>query len=243
MTVAPWPERRRPKSPSAWPAPRLRSCDASPASRLTRVRRSGNVSLGLRPPEIAFRPLQRSDLPLLAQWLGRPHVERWWRALSDLEAVEAEYGPMIDGSDPTEGFIAVRNVEGQGREQGRPAFAFLQRYRLDDDPDWQRAIALALAEGDVQVVGPRAGIDYLIGEQALIGRGLGRQMIAAFVDLAWKRYPDVTAVVVAVEQGNEASWRALEGADFVRTWAGVLSSDDPSDEGLSYVYVRRRAVG
>jgi len=193
------------------------------------------VNSGLRPPEVAFRPLQRSDLPLLAEWLGQPHVGRWWRAPSDLAAVEAEYGPMIDGSDPTEGFIAVWNVEEQGRGQGQD-FAFLQRYRLDDDPAWQRALTVAFGDG------PGAGIDYLIGEQALIGRGLGRQMIAAFVDRAWERYSDITAVVVAVDQGNEPSWRALEGAGFVRTWAGILSSDDPSDEGPSYVYVRHRPV-
>ena len=65
------------------------------------------MSPGLRPLEIAFRPLERSDLPLLAEWLGRPHVARWWREPSDLAAVEATYGPLIDGSDPTEGFIAV----------------------------------------------------------------------------------------------------------------------------------------
>jgi RimJ/RimL family protein N-acetyltransferase len=39
----------------------------------------------------------------------------------------------------------------------------------------------------------------------MTGRGLGRQMIAAFVDLTWARYPDITAIVVAVDQSNEAS--------------------------------------
>ena len=144
---------------------------------------------------------------------------------------------MVDRSDPTEGFIAVGQGQascGRGsRGRGRP-FAFLQRYRLDDNPEWQRAIAVALAQGDVQVSGRSAGIDYLIGDQTMTGRGLGRKMIAAFVDLLWDRYPDTTAVVVAVDQGNEASWRALEGAGFLRAWAGVLSSEDPSDEGPSY---------
>lgn len=207
------------------------------------------MSPGLRPLEIAFRPLGRSDLPLLAEWLGRPHVARWWREPSDLAAVEAAYGPLIDGSDPTEGFIAVGGREGPGHApghaQGQP-LAFLQRYRLDDDPPWQRAVAVALAEGagrGDQIgtdAGTGAGIDYLIGDQAMTGRGLGRQMIDAFVDLTWDHYPDITAVVVAVDQNNEASWRALEGAAFLRTWAGVLSSDDPVDQGPHYLYVRRR---
>ena len=173
---------------------------------------------------------------MLAEWLGRPHVAPWWREPSDLAAVEAAYGPMIDGSDPTEGFIAVRD--------GQP-LAFLQRYRFDDNPDWQGVVAEALAEsgdagGGSHEIRSSAGIDYLIGDQTMTGRGLGRQMIAAFVELTWRRYPDIAAVVVAVDQANEASWRALQGADFLRAWAGVLNSDDPSDEGPSYLYVRRR---
>jgi aminoglycoside 6'-N-acetyltransferase len=166
-------------------------------------------------------------------WLGRPHVAQWWREPSDRAAVEAAYGPMIDGSDPTEGFIALH--------QGQP-LAFLQRYRFDDNPDWQRTVAEALGGGAADLVGASAGIDYLIGDQTMTGRGLGRMMIAAFVDLAWDRSSDVTAVIVAVDQANAASWGALEGADFQRIWGGVLDSDDPGDEGPSYLYVRRRPV-
>ena len=77
----------------------------------------------------------------------------------------------------------------------------------------------------------------------MTGHGLGRQMIAAFVELTWNDLPDITAVVVAVDQGNEASWRALQGANFLRAWAGVLGSDEPSDQGPSYLYVRRRPAG
>jgi aminoglycoside 6'-N-acetyltransferase len=196
----------------------------------------------LRPPGLVFRPLDRSDLPLLAEWLGRPHVAQWWREPSDPAAVEAAYGPLIDGSDPTEGFIAVREGPGPGQP-----FAFLQRYRLDDNPQWQRAIAAALAESaqggapNGVDVGTGAGIDYLIGDQSMTGRGLGRQMIDAFVDLTWDRHADITAVVVAVDQGNEASWRALEGAGFLRAWAGLLDSDDPSDQGPHYLYVKHRS--
>ena len=50
-------------------------------------------------------------------------------------------------------------------------------------------------------------------------------------------YPNIVA---AVQQGNRRSWRALEKAGFSRTWAGQLESDDPSDAGPSYVYVRAR---
>ncbi|MBA3659598.1 MAG: GNAT family N-acetyltransferase, partial [Gemmatimonadales bacterium] len=29
-------------------------------------------------PAIAFRSLTRADLPLLHEWLTRPHVAEWW---------------------------------------------------------------------------------------------------------------------------------------------------------------------
>jgi len=53
-------------------------------------------------------------------------------------------------------------------------------------------------------------------------------MIARFVDLAWVDYPQIDAVVVAVQQENRASWRALHEAGFRRTWAGTLDSDTPA---------------
>ncbi len=175
---------------------------------------------------IALRPLERSDLPLLALWLGRPHVERWWREPADPATVEANYGPMADGADPTEGFIVMR--------EGQPV-GFMQRYLLDDNPEWQRAVAVGLGP-----VTAAAGIDYLIGVEDATGRGLGPQMIAALVADCWTTYPDVRTVVVDVLQENRASWRALEHAGFHRTWEGRLESDHPSDDGPCYLYVMHR---
>jgi aminoglycoside 6'-N-acetyltransferase len=173
-----------------------------------------------------FRPLASADLPTLADWLGRPHVLRWWREAADIAAVEAAYGPMIDSTDPTEGFVAVL----EGRSLG-----FIQRYRLDDNPEWEHTLGVAVGH----IVG--AGIDYLIGDESMTGQGLGRQMISRFVDDSWTRYPDIVAFVVAVQQDNRASWRALGAVGFRRAWGGTLDSDDPSDQGLSYVYVKPRS--
>lgn len=168
-----------------------------------------------------FRPLQRADLALLAQWLAAPHVQRWWREASDLASVEKEYGPAADGIDPTDVCIV---------EEDRRPVGMIQRYRLVDYPEWARAMPAGHTCPD------GAGIDYLIGDQTRIGQGLGGRVISAFVEETWARYPDVPSVVVAVQQANRRSWRALEKAGFRRAWAGMLDSDDPSDEGPSYVY-------
>ncbi|MDQ3573800.1 MAG: acetyltransferase [Actinomycetota bacterium] len=175
--------------------------------------------------QLDFRPLDRSDFPLLEQWLGAPHVEVWWREEHEPAAVEARYGPAVDGVDPTELFV----VEGDGRPIG-----MIQRYRLSDDPQWVRALAAAAPPADA------ACIDYLIGVEALTGRGLGGEIIGRFVEDTWERYPELSAIVVPVQQANQRSWRALEKAGFERTWSGMLDSDDPSDEGPSHVYVRCR---
>jgi aminoglycoside 6'-N-acetyltransferase len=175
--------------------------------------------------DLAFRRLERGDFALLSDWFARPHVEPWWREAYDLASIEERYGPSVDGLDPTELFIVWKN--------GQPV-GFAQRYLFDDNPEWGRAMALA---GSFAAA---AGIDYVVGEEALTGQGFGPQMIRQFVDQTWLRYPGISQVVAAVQQANRRSWRALEKAGFERTWAGTVCSDDPSDNGPSYVYVQLR---
>jgi aminoglycoside 6'-N-acetyltransferase len=175
--------------------------------------------------QLALRQLGRADLPQLSRWLEAPHVKHWWREPSDADAVEAAYGPAVDGADPTELLIAELD--------GRP-IGMLQRYRLADNPDYERALEPAGAPR------PAAGIDYLIGESRLTGRGLGPLVIAQGSTGAWMAYPEIVAIVVTVPVENRRSWRALEKAGYRRTWSGLVNSGDPSDDGPSYVYVLDR---
>ena len=177
--------------------------------------------------DIGFRPLHSDDLPVLAAWLARPHVARWWRDDPDPAVVESTYLPVIDGRDPTEAFVVL--VDGT-------AVGYIQRYRADDYPTWRAAVRVAVL--DV----PSIGLDYLIGEVDRTGRGIGTRMLSAFVEETWDRYPDADRIVVAVQQDNVASWRALASAGFTRAWSGTLDSDDPSDRGPSHVYLMTRVT-
>ena len=49
------------------------------------------------PGSISFRPLCRSDFPLLQKWLSAPHVAAWWNESADLASIEAKYGPRDEG--------------------------------------------------------------------------------------------------------------------------------------------------
>jgi aminoglycoside 6'-N-acetyltransferase len=174
---------------------------------------------------LVLRPLGRPDLLQLSRWLEAPHVKRWWRESGEMAAVEAAYGAAIDGDDPTELLIAEFD--------GRP-IGMLQRYRLADNPDYQRALEPAGTPSAA------AGLDYLIGEPQLTGRGLGPMMIAAGSTGAWHAYPEVVAIVVTVQVANRRSWRALEKAGYRRVWSGLIDSGDPSDDGPNHVYVLDR---
>lgn len=171
---------------------------------------------------VDLRPMTYDDLPLLTRWLAEPHVREWWRGEPrDLAAVTEKYGPYLDGRERTELFVVM---------EGERPVGMMQRYAIADHADWAATLR------PVTDTTAAAGIDYLIGEPDAVGRGLGTAAIAAFAHGTLTRY-DARAVVVAVQQGNRASWRALERAGFIRAWTGELDTDDPSDAGPSYVYV------
>jgi aminoglycoside 6'-N-acetyltransferase len=59
-----------------------------------------------------------------------------------------------------------------------------------------------------------AEVDLLIGEEDLIGHGLGPQVLSQFAREVVFARPGVTAVVATVEEGSRRSWRAFEKAGF-----------------------------
>ena len=177
-------------------------------------------------PPVVLRRLRRDDLPLVGRWLREPRVARWWAEDPSPAAVEARYGPSIDGTDATEVFVASTDL-GRGPRE----FGLVQRYRLADEPAYAAELSAVLP-----VPAGAISIDYLVGEPDLQGRGLGPAMIAAVVTDAWERWPEAGEVLVPVAAGNRASWRALEVAGFERVAEGELEPDNPVDPPDHVVY-------
>ena len=169
-------------------------------------------------PEVELRAFGREDLPLLAGWLANEHVARWWPDDTSLAALEAHYGPAIDGTDPTLLYLAVAD--------GVP-IGFVQTYRHADHPDWDRAVGIPGV----------AGIDYLIGEADRCGKGLGTAVIAALCAHTFRQFPDVVGIVSAPQAANSPSRRVLEKNGFRLLGVRDIESDDPSDAGPSAVYL------
>ena len=178
---------------------------------------------------ITWRPVTAEDFPLLARWLAAPHVARWWHHETSAAAVERDFGPSARREEPNEDLLVFLD--------GAP-LGLLQRSFLHDYPEYSTELTPLVA------VPPRAmTIDYLIGDPADVGRGLGTRLIRSALDELWTDHEDAECVIVAVHADNLGSWRALEKAGLTRIAAGELEPDNPADDRRHYVYrVDRPAV-
>jgi aminoglycoside 6'-N-acetyltransferase len=172
---------------------------------------------------ITLRRLSRGDFPLLARWLAEPHVARWWAHDSAPEALEADFGPDVDGLEASEVYIA--SLAGKG------PIGLIQRFRMADYPDTRGEIAAIVPIPDDAI-----SIDYFIGEPQHLRRGLGGAMIRHCVHAWWRDWPDAGPVIVAVHADNHASWRALQSAGFERIGSGLMTPDNPVDDRRHLVY-------
>lgn len=158
---------------------------------------------------VAIRAMSRGDLPDLGRWRAAEHVRRWFTNREPtLDFLESKYGERIDGMSPTRMWV----VEVNGRSVG-----FVQDYRIGDYPEYA-------------VLGPdpdAIGIDYLIGEPAWVGQGLGARMLWAWMKRARGRFPDATRYFAAPDHRNAASVRILLKAGFTEG----LWFDEPQEDG------------
>jgi aminoglycoside 6'-N-acetyltransferase len=171
---------------------------------------------------LEFRSFTREDLPLLAAWLEAPHVARWWpREDTSRAALDAQYGPAIDGTDPTTLLLVLAD--------GAP-IGLCETYLHADHPDWDRAIGLPNV----------AGIDYLIGAPELCGKGLGTAVIRELCALVFSLYPEASGIASVPQADNAASRRVLEKNGFRLIEVRPIESDDPGDSGPAAIYLLGR---
>ncbi|WP_336922246.1 GNAT family N-acetyltransferase [Aquipuribacter sp. SD81] len=172
--------------------------------------------------DITLRRLAATDLPLLGRWLADPEVRRWWNHDPSPAAVERDFGPGMRGEEPGEDWVVLLDGEPVG---------LVQRAFVHDYPEevevFSRAFDVPL--GAVE-------IDYLLGEAALRGRGLGTRVIRHVVERTWRELPTASDVVVAVVAANVASWRAVERAGLPRVAEVEIEPDNPVDDPLHHVY-------
>jgi aminoglycoside 6'-N-acetyltransferase len=171
---------------------------------------------------MTWRHVTPDDFPLLARWLAASHVARWWHHETSAEAVDRDFGPSARHEEPNEDLLAFLD--------GAP-LGLLQRSFLHDYPEYLTELA------PITPVPHRAmTIDYLIGDAADVGRGIGTHLIRSALSQLWADHKDAECVIVAVHADNIGSWRALEKAGLARVGSGELDPDNPTDDRRHHVY-------
>jgi aminoglycoside 6'-N-acetyltransferase len=148
--------------------------------------------------ELGFRPLGRDDLGLMHEWLQREHVRRWWDEHESYEDVARHYLPAIEGRAPTDLYLILLDDQPVG---------FIQSYLVADHPEFAARIGLGAGV---------AGVDLFVGEEELTGKGLGTDVLRAFVREVVFAEPGTTACIADPDVRNTASIRAFEKAGFRR---------------------------
>ena len=160
-------------------------------------------------PTLTFRPLATDDLPLLHEWLSRPHVAEWWGPTPSPAELAADFGPAIAGKESLRAFIAL--------EAGEP-IGFVQAYvpaATHHDGWW-------LDEHDPGV----RGIDQFLADAGRLGQGLGTAMVRTFV-AELLRDPAVTRVQTDPAPDNGRAIRCYEKAGF-RAVREIVTPDGPA---------------
>ena len=146
---------------------------------------------------ISFRPITRADFPLIQKWLAAPHVKEWWHDDLDAEGIEAKYGPRVDGVEPTHVYIILLNENPVG---------LIQWYLWSDYPAHAVQLGAEITA---------AGVDLAIGDEEVVGKGLGSQVLKDFVEKIIFEESMATSVVTDPEKQNSRSLRAFEKAGFI----------------------------
>lgn len=161
---------------------------------------------------VTFRAMRHDDIPAVVQWQQAPHAERWFHGSGvTAEAAQARYGPRIDGQHPTRMWV----VRIGGHDVG-----YAQHYRVADHDEYA-----------VKTRAPDAvGFDYLIGDPAHVGHGLGTRMVWTFLrDVLVSAYPDVPRFIASPDHRNAASLRVLAKCGFTAgDWIDMPSTSGES---------------
>lgn len=157
------------------------------------------------PAVVSFRPLAPADLPMLQDWLSRPHVAAWWPGRPSLREVEEDFGPMMEDASTTRAYVVL----GDGRPIG-----YIQSY-----------IALGSGEGwwtDEVDPGVR-GIDQFLADADGLNRGVGTRMVRAFIQRLFAD-PAVTRIQTDPSPDNARAIRCYQKAGFDPV--GVIDTPD-----------------
>lgn len=149
---------------------------------------------------VTLRLMTEQDLPMLHEWLNRPHIVEWWggeEARPTLAEVQEHYRPSALAKESVTPYIAM----------------------LDDDPIGYAQSYVALGSGggwwENETDPGVRGIDQSLANPSQLGKGLGTELVSALVEMLFKE-AEVTKIQTDPSPDNLRAIRCYEKAGFVR---------------------------
>ncbi|SDM80283.1 GNAT family N-acetyltransferase [Acetanaerobacterium elongatum] len=136
---------------------------------------------------LLLRPLEDKDIPLLREWLYKEYIAKWYKE-------PAEWLNEVNGRFTDYHFVTHLIAECNGIPIG-----FCQYYAcINAKEDWY---------GDIPLKGTYS-IDYLIGEETYLHKGLGKEIILLLTKKIFG-LNDAKRIIVQPEEDNANSCKTL----------------------------------
>ena len=187
----------------------------------------------IREGDLAIRRMRDdpADYALMVRWRNEPHVAEWWNTDDDptpttLERVTQKYGPRTE--DASWVMSCIITVD------DRP-IGYMQFYPWSAEADEAREMGIPDLDGSF-------GLDILIGEPDMIGRGVGSRTVALVAGYLFEKR-GATSVALLTPVGNGRAHRAYEKAGF-RKEKQTLDTDVVNGRRrMSWLMVLDRPLG
>lgn len=159
-------------------------------------------------PDFRFDPLAEQHLPMLREWLLRPHVAEWWGKAESIEDLRSDYILVAGQASAAQAYIV---------SVGSRPIGFIQSYVvMGSGGGWWE---------DERDPGAR-GIDQFLAKAGQLGQGLGRHMIRAFVSRLFSD-PEVSSVQTDPNPKNVRAVQCYKAAGF-QSVGPVNTPDGPA---------------
>lgn len=168
---------------------------------------------------IHFERLQRKHFALMLKWFNEPHVQAFYSLREwTLEEVEKKLSPYIDGN--VRGYLII----------SEEPLGYIQCYPIRLYP-WENQTL------EEKIIARGAGLDLFIGEKKYLGLGLGKDIIACFLDqILWKEYD---FCVVDPDVKNTKSIRLFESCGF-KAHQDIISKNALDQRATLRLFVKEK---
>jgi len=158
---------------------------------------------------VSLRLMTEHDIPMLHDWLNRPHIVEWWGGeRPTLAEVRNKYLPRIMAKELVTPYIAML---------GQRPIGYAQSYiALGSGGGWWEE------ETDPGV----RGIDQSLAEASDLGKGLGTKLVTALIELLFHDSA-VTKIQTDPSPTNLRAIRCYEKAGF-RQVKSITTPDGPA---------------